>query len=173
MSDAMPEEWRPVVEYEGLYEVSDLGRVRSTRRAGTQGGIKKQSLRPLGHLELGLCKGGHQLTKMVHQIVLEAFVGPCPAGMEILHGDGDPANNLLGNLRYGTSSENKFDTVKHGRHWAANKTHCPQDHEYTPENTYVQIYKGRRRRNCRKCITAQKRAWEQRKARQQAPAMPD
>jgi hypothetical protein len=50
----------------------------------------------------------------VHTLVLLAFVGPCPDGMECLHGDGDPANNALSNLRWGTHKENVEDAVRHG-----------------------------------------------------------
>lgn len=50
----------------------------------------------------------------VHTLVLEAFVGPKPSGMECCHGDGDRTNNRLENLRWGTSGENYKDCVKHG-----------------------------------------------------------
>jgi len=52
----------------------------------------------------------------VHRLVLEAFVGPCPEGMECRHLDGDPSNNRLENLRWGTPAENTEDKRKHGRH---------------------------------------------------------
>jgi hypothetical protein len=50
----------------------------------------------------------------VHRLVLEAFVGPCPDGMECRHLDGNPSNNRLDNLAWGTHSENERDKVRHG-----------------------------------------------------------
>lgn len=55
---------------------------------------------------------GHKL--LVHRLVLECFVGPCPEGMEACHADGDITNNTLSNLRWCTSSENSADSVAHG-----------------------------------------------------------
>ena len=71
---------------------------------------------------------------------MEAFAGPCPGGLEIRHLDGDAANNRLSNLAYGTSSENGYDITRHGRNNHANKTHCDNGHEFTPENTRSLIY---------------------------------
>jgi hypothetical protein len=55
----------------------------------------------------------------VHVLVLETFVGPCPTGKQACHWDGNPANNRLGNLRWGTLSDNTLDRLRHGNHnWA-------------------------------------------------------
>ena len=54
--------------------------------------------------------------KKVHQLVLEAYRGACPHGMEARHCDGNPENNTLGNLVWGTKSENTKDAVRHGTH---------------------------------------------------------
>lgn len=54
------------------------------------------------------------LCRYIHRLVLEAFVGPCPPGMECLHGDRDTSNNFLWNLRWGTKQANSADTVIHG-----------------------------------------------------------
>jgi hypothetical protein len=152
----MIESWRPVVGYEGLYEVSDQGTVRSLdrvvirsdgRRRTCPGVQLKQAVRPDGHAQLNLSRCGRYRTRRTHQLVIEAFVGPCPDGMEVCHNDGDPLNNHLGNLRYDTQSENARDVVRHGRHKNAIKTHCPQDHPYSEANTYI----WRRRRYCRVC----------------------
>jgi len=110
------ERWLPViyqgVDYEG-YDVSDLGRVRSYwRRSGsktilspTPVRIMRQSLRG-GYLRVGLYKDHKEHTVSVHLLVLEAFRGPCPAGLEALHGLQGRADNSLSNLSYGTSSQN-------------------------------------------------------------------
>lgn len=91
--------------------------------------------------------------KYIHRLVLEAFVGPCPDGMEALHSDGNKTNNNVDNLRWGTPSENNRDIVKHGRHRNARKTHCPSGHALSPKNT-PDWYKKRGRRGCLACDRA-------------------
>lgn len=119
----MSELWRPVVGYEAAYEVSDHGRVRSVDRQvphGRGGGSRfrrGQLLRPgptsTGHLTVALGKGN---SRLVHHLVLEAFVGPRPPKpFEGLHFDDCPANNHLSNLRWGTRSANLHDAVRNGR----------------------------------------------------------
>jgi hypothetical protein len=59
--------------------------------------------------------GGTYKTFRVHRLVLEAFVGPCPDGMEARHLSGDPADNRLENLEWGTRADNRADIDRHGR----------------------------------------------------------
>lgn len=127
------ERWLPVVDYEGLYEVSDLGRVCSLRR----GIILKPTLTKLGYLRVEPYANGKGRKVMVHCLVAVAFHGPCPPGLEVRHLDGDSQNNAASNLAYGTPSENCRDMVLHGTHHKARVTHCPALHEYTPANTYI------------------------------------
>lgn len=161
MADDQPthEQWLPVVGYEGLYEVSDQGRVRSMDRKVTSrrgyvrffpGRILTPWIKPCGHLKVTLCKDGKETTTLVHRIVLTAFVGPCPDGMHVCHWDDDPANNHLSNLRWGTSSDNKHDAVRNGKHVCANKTHCPQGHAYVGPNLYLTGKGGRTCMACKK-----------------------
>ena len=118
-----PETWKPVVGYEGHYEVSDHGRVRSLDRTLTRvdGVARRWPGRVLRHNTVG--KGYHAVTlrapglderKYVHRLVMAAFVGLCPPGMEVCHADGDPLNNALRNLRYDTYSSNNMDKAEHG-----------------------------------------------------------
>lgn len=138
MSEPTRTEWRPVVGYEGIYEVSSDGRVRSIPRRGKTRGkllrpqVRKQ--RAAGHLLLKLRRDGVQKTKTVHQIVAEAFLGPCPDGMQIRHLDGNPANNDVTNLVYGTSSENRLDSVRHGTHNNARRATCKHGHPFDGHN---------------------------------------
>ncbi len=115
------ERWKPVVGYPG-YEVSDLGRVRSIdREVHTKKGwrrYKGKLLSPgptgkFGHLTVALGKGNSQY---VHVLVLTAFVGECPPGCESLHGDSDPSNNKLSNLRWGTKGDNMRDRAAAGNY---------------------------------------------------------
>lgn len=150
------EEWRSVVGYEGFYEVSDFGRVRSVDRLVRNGRSGKrlrlgQEMRPYevdeGHLRLCLRRDGRTRNRFVHHLVLEAFVGPCPDGLEACHGNGVPSDNRLSNLRWDTRSSNALDRVDHGRDNHRSRTSCPDGHEYTPENTLM----DRGRRRCREC----------------------
>lgn len=124
---ATHERWLPVPGYEGLYEVSDLGAVRGPR---TGDGRLKPRPHKDGYAKVNLCRGGRQKTFLVHRLVLDAFVGPREPGQECRHLDGDPSNNRLTNLAWGTQSENELDKVRHGTHNEAVKVACPQGHSY-------------------------------------------
>lgn len=110
------EEWRPVVGYEGLYSVSDWGRVRrdkSGRGHCRAGSILKACYRhsrkherAKGYFAVGLHKDGKSRTVMMHHLVAAAFLGPRPDGMEVNHKDGDTENNHAGNLEYLTQLAN-------------------------------------------------------------------
>lgn len=113
------EQWRDVVGYEGLYQVSDLGQIRSvSRRVSTGRGRTRMSngkvlraspVGTTGYLAVGLSKGGKARTVAVHRIVLEAWVGPCPDGHEGCHNDDDQSNNAVCNLRWDTHRNNCND----------------------------------------------------------------
>lgn len=144
MIEVATEKWRPVTEWSG-YEVSNQGRIRSTKRKKLRM-LKIQTARS-GHRRVSLSKSGKSRPTLVHQIVLKSFVGPCPKGMMCRHLNGDPSDNRLSNLHWGTRSDNGHDSVVHGTHPQARKTHCKNGHEYSPENTYQ--YQSER--GCRTC----------------------
>lgn len=115
------ENWKPIKGYEGLYEVSSLGRVRSLDRLNSRGhSIAGRVLSPgpcgpdLAYRMVRLSKGGVARACAVHRLVLETFRGPCPEGMEACHGNGNGADNRLENLRWDTSKRNKADKRAHG-----------------------------------------------------------
>ena len=121
----MAEEWLPVVGYEELYEVSNHGRVRSLDRDITtwRGGKhthrgKILKLSPNGarakQVNGSMCKDGIRMMFRVHQLVLEAFIGPRPPGMECCHEDGSAGNNHADNLRWDTHASNEMDKIGHG-----------------------------------------------------------
>jgi hypothetical protein len=155
----MSAEWRPIPGYEGLYEASDDGQVRSLPRRDWRGRVLsgrvlKTHRNSSGYPIVSLCTRGKPRTIYVHQLVAAAFIGPRPAGTETRHLDGDQLNNRAGNLVYGTASENKLDTVRHGTHPQSSKTHCPQRHEYDEANTYIAPDGGRACRTCGRAAAA-------------------
>lgn len=85
--------------------------------AGKIGKWKKlrHSIAGRGYHAVHVSFGKIKQKRYIHRLVLEAFVGPCPAGMECLHQDGDKSNNRIGNLRWGTSQENADDVLRQGR----------------------------------------------------------
>ena len=122
------EEWRAVIGWEDLYQVSSLGRVRSLDRVSRFSRNGRPVTRPLkgkilqqhkhkqrgGYPTVGLHRDGTQQTYFVHRLVCEAFHGARPSGAEVAHGDGDTANARADNLRWATRMENMADTIVHG-----------------------------------------------------------
>lgn len=116
--------WKPVRGFEVFYEVSDFGRVRSLPRTTTfkDGRVRSWSGQILtqhpcsgGYLFATLCVAGKYYPRKVHKLVLEAFVGPCPKGMECRHfPDPDPTNNCLVNLSWASHDQNMSDRATHG-----------------------------------------------------------
>lgn len=139
----MTEEWRDITGYEGYYQVSDLGRVRSVSRiivnslGRTQhrkGRVLRASPNADGYPRVGLSQASVVKDAYVHALVAMAFLPPPAPGEEVCHYDGDPGHNVVSNLRWGTRTENLLDAVRHGTHFQAKKTHCPRGHALTPDN---------------------------------------
>lgn len=128
------EQWRQVDGFQ--YEVSNLGRARSQYRMVRY----RHGFRPVYPrlLKPGTSSGGYQMVILsrnsktksfrVHTLVLEAFVGRKPVGMGCRHLDGNPLNNKLSNLCWGTKSENARDAVKHGTIPHPNSAHKGESH---------------------------------------------
>ena len=104
----MSEQWMPIVDYVGIYDASDFGRVRSARSTTNTfaGKILRQCVTTTGRLQVVLYKDGKPKHHLVHRLVLSAFEGKCPPDKEVHHIDGVPTNNYLTNLMYVTKSEN-------------------------------------------------------------------
>lgn len=121
----MTERWLPAVGFEGLYEVSDLGRVRGLDRkighprGGTRlwpGRVLKQTVMSNGYLEVSLCRDGTRVVRTVHSLVCEAFRGRAPDGYWVAHEDGEPLNCRADNLSWKTVAANMADKKRHGTH---------------------------------------------------------
>lgn len=120
--------WKDISGYEGKYQASNLGNVKSLSRiihsANQSGPITFQTKEQL--LSPGVRdKGGHlsvvlhnpRKTYLVHQLVMLAFVGLPPLGKVVCHNNGDATDNRLENLRYDTQTENVLDVLHSGRAW--------------------------------------------------------
>ena len=124
------EVWKDIPGYEGEYQASTLGRIKSLARKIQ--GRNWSTGKPFFHtiperiLKPGrFCKTGHLSVilrrktngKPVHQLVMRTFVGEPPEDMEVLHKNGDPTDNRLSNLRYGTRTDNILDVYRQGGRW--------------------------------------------------------
>lgn len=153
------EKWLPVVGYEGIYEVSDRGRVWSVPRQRSDGrfsvGGKFIALtpHPAGHLLARLVNGDRGKAHYVHKLVAAAFIGTCPDGLEVCHDNDDPTDNRVENLSYGTRSKNMHDRVRNGKHHAVEKTHCPRGHLLAMPNLVASM-QSRGHRACLACNRA-------------------
>lgn len=156
-----PESWVPVRGYEGAYEVSSHGRVRSLDRIvennGGKASIKGMPLKAnpdvVGYPSVALWRDGKSKTVRVHRLVASAFVAGEHDDLEVCHGDGDRTNNHFENLRWDTRAANMQDMLEHGRNAFANRTECPKGHPYDDQNTIVTAG----RRACRACRNALRR----------------
>ncbi|MDO4695089.1 MAG: NUMOD4 domain-containing protein, partial [Eikenella sp.] len=123
------ERWRPIMEFQGLYEISNFGRVRSISRyvaIGNQGGKRLIEGRILkhrltaGYPSVTLCDGKKEVTRHIHRLLALAFIPG--VGEVVRHLDGDPLNFNLDNLAWGSYVDNEVDKMAHGK-TAMGETH--------------------------------------------------
>lgn len=145
------EQWRPVRRYEDAYKVSDMGRIRSMRT----GRLRKTHAKQSGHTHVALWKDGAARSFYVHSLVLEAFVGPRPEGMQGCHYDGDATHNDINNLRWDTPTANAEDMRRHGTHNHAKKRQCIRGHDLIAPN----LAPKPGARACRACALGRNTVW--------------
>lgn len=146
------EEWRPVPGYEGFYEASSLGRVRSVDREFTRSDGQRQVR--LGRLLSPTPSGKgypsvslrHGVRKTVHVLVCTTFLGPRPStDHEVAHNNGIPTDNRVVNLRWATRSENQQDSVRHGTKFKHPAGSMKADGNHNAKLTWEQVEEIRRR----------------------------
>ena len=113
----MEEIWKDIKEYEGLYQVSNLGRVKSFPRNGTQvNAIKILTLKlhHTGYYRVTLSKNNKRIDKLVHRLVAETFIPNPNRKPQVNHKDGDKLNNRVDNLEWNTCLENVQHSIYTG-----------------------------------------------------------
>lgn len=101
----------PIVGYSN-YFISESGEIYSKQK--TELVLKKQTIGAIGYKVVSLWKENVGKNHYAHRLILECFIGPCPAGMEALHKNGNRLDNSISNLRWGTRKENVADAIRHG-----------------------------------------------------------
>jgi hypothetical protein len=157
-------EWRAVPGWEGYFEVSDDGRVRSLDRTvphPTSGSrrlrgreLKQAESGPMRYRYVTLTRSGERRNKYVHTLVLEAFVGPRPEGAEACHGPAGRYVNTPENLRWDTKKANAQDSVARDKtHHEVRKTRCKRGHRLVAPNLVESP--SMIARGARKCLACQ------------------
>lgn len=168
--------WKPVPDYEGLYEVSSYGQVKSLERyvarkhstRHVKERVLKQDSSHKGYRTVVLSKAGVAKRVLVHRLVLSTFTDISLDGLHVDHIDNDPSNNHLSNLQVLTPKENNArqklfgssveDRGRDGSHHGRKKTHCPRGHALVMPNLVPGKWKERGHRECLACSRARRRA---------------
>jgi hypothetical protein len=127
-NDSASERWLPIDGWPG-YEISNAGRLRSWKKSRRHPDealprILSTYTLPRGYRCVKLKDRGRKWSAYIHRLVLSAFVGTAPAGQECRHLNGDPADNRLTNLAWGTKRENQTDIDRHGNRVKGERQHC-------------------------------------------------
>lgn len=162
--------WRPISGYEGHYEVSNEGEVRSLDRYDSlnrlyKSQIKSQRSNNRGYFVVDLFKGegtrasgggGKGRTVTVHKLVATEFCAKADdieGKVEICHLDGDRTNNKARNLVWGNTTDNRYDAVAHGTHHNSKKELCSRGHDLVDPNLTSAGWRAGIR-NCKACNRA-------------------
>jgi hypothetical protein len=161
MNKHQSEVWKPIAGYEGLYEVSNFGRVRNASKAHcARGGILKPLADATGYCRINVYKGGKMAHKLVHRVVAEAFVENPQSKTEVNHKDGNKANNAATNLEWVTPKEN----IKHSIYSGLRSNRKPVD-MYTTSGEFLKTFEslaeaakhtGAKVHNISRCCTGRK-----------------
>jgi|694.fasta_scaffold00162_76 hypothetical protein len=114
------EEWKDVPDYEGYYQISNLGRVKSLEKTLIISGkkciykvlIKKPHISKRGYWEVGFCKNALEITKKIHRLIAISFINNPKNNPQVNHIDGNKLNNKISNLEWVNNRENSCHRVK-------------------------------------------------------------
>lgn len=145
------EEWRAVKDFEGLYEVSNAGNVRSLPVGRRTGKLLKMSSKT-GYNYISLCKNGGSRSVLVHRLIAQSFITNMDGLPYVNHKDLNKTNNTVDNLEWITPLGNAHHARDAGvRFGYPKRKFCIRGHEKTDENSY--FFQGRRsmQRTCKIC----------------------
>ena len=143
------EEWKDIPNYEGLYQISNLGRIKSLEKMlKNKNGYRKSEEKILipqrrknGYLKVELYKNGQRKTFMIHRLVGEAFVFKPENKCEINHKDGNKENCCVSNLEWITHSENMQHAVEKGLVLkGGNNDRAKKINQYDLQNNYIRTW---------------------------------
>lgn len=167
MHDDSRERWLPIPGYEGLYEVSNHGQVRSLdRMVKTRSGSctlrRGRTLKPMlfnnGYLMVALKRTDEKKRQVgIHTLVLTTFTGDRPPDAVGCHNDGDAMNNRLENLRWDTQAGNIQDSVRQGTHRNTRKSSCDRGHLLAKPNLRSNRSSPHGRGTCLSCVRTRER----------------
>ena len=138
-------QWMPVVGFEGVYEVSDVGEVKRT----STGKIMSPWMSHDGYPMVTMNSSGRKKHTKISRAVGEAFLDEPdnPRAVWVLHTNGDRKNNRVRNLRWGTPQDNTDDMMRQGNNWRLSKDTCAGGHLYDG----VRLKYGKKHRDCSTC----------------------
>lgn len=137
------EVWKNIPGYELVYQVSSLGRIKriSYYRNTYPGRVLTPNLDSRGYLRVHLSQNNKSINRSIHQLVLEAFVGPRPKGLQCRHLNGNRLDNRLANLKWGTPAENQKDSIRHKTKFQPNTRGSNSGMAKLNESQVIQIRK--------------------------------
>lgn len=132
------EQWRGIAGFDG-YEVSSFGNLRAMFSHNKRPFPRTLNSRTSGrgYHAIHLWRNGKRSKKMVHRLVVEAFIGHIPDDMVVNHIDGVKVNNRVDNLEIVTQFENMRHAARMKLLPNSKKTHCKHGHQFNKENTYI------------------------------------
>lgn len=150
----MDEKWMPIRDFEGCYEISDKGRVKSVERDILNGNkiyhkkekVLKPHINKTGHLLVVLCKDNKTYPKLIHRLVAEAFIPNLENKPVVDHIDTNPANNCVENLRWVTVQENCMNPLTRVHNSESKKGHKGYliHHSEETKKKLSEAHKGRK-----------------------------